>query len=53
MGKRVRSERALRELGWKATTPFDEGLARYVTWYRSRQVEQHESWSRVDEILRT
>jgi UDP-glucose 4-epimerase len=28
----VSGERAARELGWRATTPFREGLARYVEW---------------------
>ncbi len=31
-GKVVCSERARRELGWTAATPFHEGVRRYVTW---------------------
>ena len=31
-GKVVLSDRALRELGWSASTPFAEGVARYVEW---------------------
>jgi UDP-glucose 4-epimerase len=31
-GKVVSSERADRELGWTAATPFSEGLRRYVQW---------------------
>jgi nucleoside-diphosphate-sugar epimerase/UDP-N-acetylglucosamine:LPS N-acetylglucosamine transferase len=31
-GKVVLSERASRELGWSASTPFAEGVARYVEW---------------------
>ena len=31
-GAEVSGERAERELGWKATTSFDEGVARYVDW---------------------
>jgi UDP-glucose 4-epimerase len=31
-GKVVSSERALRELGWSAATPFSEGVKRYVEW---------------------
>ncbi len=31
-GKVVSSERALRELGWSASTPFSEGVAKYVEW---------------------
>jgi len=31
-GKVVSSERARRELGWRAATPFAEGVRRYVRW---------------------
>ena len=31
-GKVVSSERAERELGWTAATPFSEGVRRYVDW---------------------
>jgi UDP-glucose 4-epimerase len=32
-GAVVSSERAARELGWRATTPFAQGLLRYVDWH--------------------
>jgi UDP-glucose 4-epimerase len=32
-GAAVSSERAEHELGWRATTPFREGLRRYVDWH--------------------
>jgi UDP-glucose 4-epimerase len=35
-GARVSGERAARELGWRARTPFDEGVARYVAWHREQ-----------------
>ena len=35
-GKIVCSERAERELGWTAATPFGEGVARYVAWRREQ-----------------
>ncbi len=38
-GKVVSSERALRELGWSAATPFTEGVRRYVEW-RHEQAER-------------
>jgi UDP-glucose 4-epimerase len=28
----ISGERALRELGWRATTPFETGARRYVAW---------------------
>jgi len=31
-GGNVSGERAARELGWEPTTPFDEGVRRYVDW---------------------
>jgi UDP-glucose 4-epimerase len=38
-GKVVSSERAERELGWTAATPFSEGVRKYVDW-RLAQVEE-------------
>jgi UDP-glucose 4-epimerase len=35
-GKVVSSERARRELGWTAATPFSEGVRRYVEWRREQ-----------------
>ena len=32
-GAPVSSERAARELGWRAATPFSEGMAQYVEWH--------------------
>ena len=36
-GKEVSSERAQRELGWSASTPFREGVRRYVEWRRANE----------------
>ena len=33
-GAQVRCERAADELGWRASTPYAEGVQRYVTWHR-------------------
>jgi UDP-glucose 4-epimerase len=38
-GACVSGERAARELGWRAQTPFAEGVARYVAWHRSQLQE--------------
>jgi UDP-glucose 4-epimerase len=35
-GKVVSSERAERELGWTAATPFHEGVRRYIEWRREQ-----------------
>jgi UDP-glucose 4-epimerase len=34
-GAPVSGERAAAELGWRASTPFSEGVRRYVAWYRA------------------
>jgi UDP-glucose 4-epimerase len=31
----VCGQRAARELGWQASTPFEEGVRRYIDWYRA------------------
>ena len=36
-GARVCGERAARELGWRAQTPFAEGVGRYIAWHREVQ----------------
>jgi UDP-glucose 4-epimerase len=41
-GKIVCSRRAERELGWTASTPFSEGVAKYVAWRRDRAARQAE-----------
>lgn len=33
-GKRVSTQRASQELGWKQEVPFEEGLKRTLAWYR-------------------
>jgi UDP-glucose 4-epimerase len=50
-GKEVSSERAEVELGWVPTTPFDEGVRRYVDWYRHREADAEAAWSGVDREL--
>jgi hypothetical protein len=32
----VSGERAARELGWRASTPFEDGVARYAAWHRAQ-----------------
>jgi UDP-glucose 4-epimerase len=35
-GKEVSAEKAKRELGWEATVDLEEGMRRYIEWYRER-----------------
>ena len=51
-GKAVSSERAAKDLGWRPSTPFREGMARYIAWFRSRHEQQMTSWNKVDAALR-
>ena len=39
-GARVCGERAARELGWRAKTPYVEGVRRYVEWHRAHAEQQ-------------
>jgi len=38
-GTEVCGARAERELGWTASTPFEDGVRRYVEWLRARSVD--------------
>ena len=38
-GTEVSGARASRELGWEATTPFVEGVRRYIEWLRGPVVD--------------
>ena len=51
-GKKVGIDRAKTELGWASVTPFEEGLKRYIDWYRNREELQIQTWSKVDAALR-
>jgi UDP-glucose 4-epimerase len=50
-GKEVDSNRAEAELGWKASTPFAEGVRRYVEWYKTRQQNRTDSMDKVNASL--
>src|SRR5581483_5084320 len=48
-GKEVSSRRAFDDLGWVPRTKFEEGLRRYVAWYRSDEAARQERWDLVDQ----
>lgn len=50
-GKNVSSLRAKEELGWEPTTSFQEGLARYIEWYRERENSRQKEWQKVDSSI--
>ena len=51
-GKVVSSGRAREELGWEPEVSFEEGVRRYVAWYREREQSRTDGWARVDELFR-
>jgi len=46
-GKVVSSEKAKQELGWEPTTPFEDGVRKYVDWYRQQLKEESDTPSRM------
>lgn len=48
VGKDASSAKALAELGWEATTPFEEGVRRYVDWFRAQAEARAVAQARVD-----
>ncbi len=51
-GKEVSSELAKKELGWEPKISFEEGVRRYIEWYRNRENKRKADWERIDEILK-
>ncbi|MEW6006735.1 MAG: NAD-dependent epimerase/dehydratase family protein [bacterium] len=52
-GKEVSSELAKEELGWEPKVNFEEGVRRYISWYKEREERLASQWNQLDEILRT
>jgi UDP-glucose 4-epimerase len=51
-GKEVSSELARRELGWEPKVSFEEGIRRYIEWYREREKKRVSDWDKLDETLK-
>lgn len=51
-GKEVISQRAREELGWMPMTSFEEGVRRYIDWYRKREDTRQAAWEQVDALLK-
>lgn len=52
-GIEVSSEKTKRELGWEPKVSFEEGLRRYIEWYKKVEKEREEKWAQIDNILRS
>lgn len=50
-GKEVSSQRAKHELGWEASTPFEEGVRRYVKWYQEREEKRKSEQKKIEAAL--
>jgi UDP-glucose 4-epimerase len=51
-GKEVSSELARRELGWEPSVRFEEGVRRYLHWYKTRAADSASALAAVDASLR-
>lgn len=51
-GKEVSCELAKKELGWEPKVSFEEGVRRYIEWFKERQEKIDAEWARLDETLK-
>ena len=51
-GKEVSSELAKRELEWEPKVSFEEGVRRYIGWYREQEERRRIDWESVDKALK-
>ncbi len=52
-GKEVSSELAEKELGWEPKVSFEDGLNRYIEWYKKEEERRDSKWAQLDQILRS
>ncbi|NQT46488.1 MAG: NAD-dependent epimerase/dehydratase family protein [Candidatus Omnitrophica bacterium] len=51
-GKEISSELTQRELDWEPKVSFEEGVRRYINWYKQREEKRETEWARLDEKLK-
>jgi UDP-glucose 4-epimerase len=51
-GKEISSVLAKKELNWEPKISFEEGVRRYIKWYKEREEKRKDDWDNVDEILK-
>ncbi len=51
-GKEISNRRALEDLGWEPRVSFEEGVRRYIDWYREQEELREKQWAKVDVELR-
>lgn len=52
-GKEVSSQRAKVELGWEPKVGFEEGVRRYIHWYKEGLASADAEWMNLDQTLRS
>lgn len=52
-GKDISSQRAREELGWEPKVTFEEGIRRYIAWYKEQFAKEETAWSRLDDTLKS
>lgn len=52
-GKEVSSRLANEELGWEPRVQFEEGLRRYVAWYREQVAKADAAWAQLDDTVKS
>ncbi len=51
-GKEVSSDLAEGELKWSPKVNFEEGVRRYIVWYKKREERRRNDWERLDKELK-
>lgn len=51
-GKEISSKRAKNELGWEPKTSFEEGLRRYIKWYKEKEEKLKLDEKKLDDALK-
>ncbi len=51
-GKVVSSELAKKELDWEPRTSFEQGLKKYIEWYKKMETDRDSQWEKLDKTLR-
>lgn len=51
-GKEISAKRAREELGWEPRVPFEEGVRKYIEWFKENQKRIDTEWAKLDEILK-
>jgi UDP-glucose 4-epimerase len=52
-GKEVSSQLAKEELDWEPKVSFEDGVRRYIEWYKERELQRKRRWDKVDDMFKT